>query len=180
MWINGTMFLTCVDDSTKVTPLIIGLCVGLPVFVVIIICACAFHYHYKQCKKYNQPIFQWGVPSGVNPSPSVPKHEHFLTDGGYIRRIAHVLEVEDSIPNDVQEWMETNEPITWAKLQNDPHIDFVERAARVMVVLFKCQADMEHVSTLDTFYKWRGKIVETCGGEWAERIMGRVETLLNV
>lgn len=181
MTINGTVFVTCVHrEPTSIDTYFIVVVVGLFVFVLSGIIATIWFsctdqemLHNKDKNTEEHAAMLPKKPPSNRTVNGLRRWEAFVHESGYIRRIAQVLEMDDRIPIEVEEWLAEFEPVVWAKVCHTT--DVVQRATHVIVELFKKEAETQHMPPHIPFDKWKDRLVDMCGGEWAVLIMEHVE-----
>jgi hypothetical protein len=147
----------------------IGLGLGIPVMILLGFCLWNM---WKRRRDYPSEA----ITDRVNVQPTKRRWEDFINDGSYIRRIAQLLENEETIPLDIQHYFAENFPDVWAKV-NQPTYDFVSRSAKLIKVLFDEQAKIENKPVIETIKEWEDKLVDKAGGEFGCTIMERVKKL---
>ena len=171
--INGTSYVICTPQDTQNNPMIIGLGIGLGlgIPVMILLGFCLWNM-WKRRRDYPSEA----ITDRVNVQPTKRRWEDFINDGSYIRRIAQLLENEETIPLDIQHYFAENFPDVWEKV-NQPTYDFVSRSAKLIKVLFDEQAKIENKPVIETIKEWEDKLVDKAGGEFGCTIMERVKKL---
>ena len=144
----------------------IGLGLGIPVMILI---GFRLWNIWKRRRDYPSEAITDRVTVQL---PVKRRWEDFINDGSYIRRIAQLLENEETIPKDIRDYFAENFPDVWEKV-NQPSYDFVSRSAKLIKVLFDEQAKMENKPVADTIKAWGDK----AGGEFGCKIMERVKKL---
>lgn len=171
--VGTRIYVKCVDDAkreTLATALAIGLSVGLlTLFILAFLCFCC--YREFRIKSAHRQTIEIASPRN--------KWESFIHEGSYVRRIAQVLEAEENMPVEVFDHIRENDPETFEKIEARSPFDFVERAGFAIAFLLKKQAALENTTVVECMYKWRGTLIETYGGEWAERIMDATSAILD-
>lgn len=174
--INGTTYVTCVTgnrDNPLALGLGLGLGLGIPVMIVIGYC---IWQTWKRRRDYPNEV----ITESVNVQPVRRRWEDFINEGSYIRRIAQLLDNEETTPLDIQEYFAENFPDVWEKVNqpaNQQGYDFVSRSAKLIKVLFDEQARLENKPVIDTINAWEDKLVDKAGGEFGFLIMERVKKM---
>jgi hypothetical protein len=173
--INGTMFVTCVKQDNTHNSMVLGLALGLGIGIPVLIMICLTIY--CTCVRNKGFSDKYPIASGQTITV-VPRRrwEDFINEGSYIRRIAQLLENEETIPSDIADYFVENFPDVWEKV-NQPGYDFVARSAKLIKVLFDEQAKLENRDVLQTIEHWEEKLVDKAGGEFGIFIMQRVKKL---
>lgn len=185
--INGTSYVVCVPyddyDRNQQLAIILGSIFGV---IGIIMIFCFIYCCWRTCRQDKNQQDTRSYLEGQDDNKDIIIHvnnyrrwEKFINHSGYIRRIAQVIEAEDKLPNEVEEYVKEFDPMTYEKIRgiNSDSVSvgdsdiFVTRAVKVCVFLFKEQAKLENISVKETIEKWRNELVDTCGGEYGERIM---------
>lgn len=168
---NGTIYVICVENTLS-KGLIIG-SVGL--LLLLLLLGLGLFFCISCCYRNNQENVKYGILFHPN-KRHLRRWEEFINDGGYIRRIAQLLEMEETISKELDDYFAENYPDLWKKINQDDY-NFISRSANLIKVLFDEQAKMEKKSVFETICFWEEKIVDKCGGEFGLQIMEQVKQL---
>lgn len=169
---NGTTYVVCVEDTSgENIGLILGLSLGISLGIIVLIMLGLLYSKWKEEQKC-YPFLLMSTPAAA--PPPLRRWETFIHDGSYIRRIAQLLEFEEKIPKDIEDYFVEHYPKLWVEVTQEGH-DFVLRSAKLIKVLFEEQAKIEKRSVTETIEAWEHKLVDKSGGEWAFKIMEEVK-----
>jgi hypothetical protein len=173
---NGTDYVVCVEDTSGPNIgliIVLSLISTIALLVSFLLCLKLFTTFYDTWKQKKELVDSLHCPEN---SRMLRRWEAFINDGGYIRRIAQLLEFEENIPHDLGDYFAENYPDLWKKVNQDDFY-FVMRCANLIKVLFEEQAKLEKRTINETIASWEDKLVDKCGGEFAQIIMTNVKHL---
>lgn len=183
--INGTTFVTCVDDASYNHELALGLGLGLgiPIFIMIIYFMLYTVKMIREHKRLQKTVTHDMQAKDMQAKDmtviNMRRWETFIHEGSYIRRIAQLLEAEEKIPIEIQEYFKEFHKDVWESVHQKGCDDLLQ-VAILIKTLFEEQAKLESMSVLECIQKWDEKLVDKIGGEFCYKILDLVKKQCDV
>lgn len=172
---NNTRYVVCVpydgDDPDFIAGMVmLGIFGGVFLIagLVFLSCWCHDRAHKRTFDIEASTTELTPVPRILGPSPG--RWDYFADRGGYLHRIARILQAEHFVPEEVLVYLDETHDALFK-----PH-----EVVQAMHFLFKKQAEVEKIPMVECVDKWKDELLDKCGGEFGQQIVAKLrETALS-